>query len=162
MCRKYAGQHGNAARQPGLPYDVFSWISSAAINQLPALDSEDLTHLDLVSLSDDSPPPYPAVLAAPLVKPFEHPETTLPFSKSDIKILALVSEGQTLDSRFKDVRDAVSAGAKFKYQEHALVLCQSFETLVWESRNIAGVALVAIKGDPFFVRYFHEKNYLCF
>ncbi|KAF8555023.1 hypothetical protein OG21DRAFT_963179 [Imleria badia] len=97
---------------------------------------------------EESPPPYSAVVATPLLMPLEQPETALPFSHSDrlaIKIMALVSEEQTLDSRFKDIRDIASAGAKFEYQEHALILCQRFETLVWESRNIAGVALVAIR-----------------
>ncbi|KAI9572011.1 hypothetical protein HD554DRAFT_2326740 [Boletus coccyginus] len=78
------------------------------------------------------------------------PETTPPFSHSDrldVKILGLLSEGKTLDSRFKDARDVASAGAKFEYQETALNLCQRFETLVWESRNIAGIALVAVKGE---------------
>ncbi|KAF8129323.1 hypothetical protein EV363DRAFT_1338675 [Boletus edulis] len=118
-------------------------------------------------MSDESPPPYSAVAATPLVEwvpvlepptfdttrpnrtpVTESPEIGLPFSHSEpfaAKIRALVSEGQTLDSRFKDVRDVTSAGAKFEYQEPALILSQRFEALVWESRNIAGIALVAVK-----------------
>ncbi|KAF8437632.1 hypothetical protein L210DRAFT_3546577 [Boletus edulis BED1] len=118
-------------------------------------------------MSDESPPPYSAVAATPLVEwvpvlepptfdttrknripVAESPEIGLPFNHSDLfaaKIRALVSEGQTLDSRFKDVRDVASACAKFEYQEPALILSQRFEALVWESRNIAGIALVAAK-----------------
>jgi len=101
-------------------------------------------------MSDESPPPYSAVVATPLVHTpvTESPEIGLPFSHSEpfaAKIRALVSEGQTLDSRFKDVRDVASAGAKFECQEPALILSQRFEALVWESRNIASIALVAVK-----------------
>ncbi|KAG6375765.1 hypothetical protein JVT61DRAFT_2615 [Boletus reticuloceps] len=130
-------------------------------------------------MSDESPPPYSAVVATPLVEwvpvlepptfdttrqnrtpVTESPEIGLPFSHSEpfaAKIRALVSEGQTLDSRFKDVRDVASAGAKFEYQEPALILSQRFEALVWESRNIAGIALVAVKGDCLFRAYFRRE-----
>lgn len=52
-------------------------------------------------------------------------DTTLPFSHSDrlsVNILGLVSEGKTLDSRFKDICDVASAGAEFEYQATALSL----------------------------------------
>ncbi|KAH0830124.1 hypothetical protein J3R83DRAFT_1470 [Lanmaoa asiatica] len=104
--------------------------------------------LDFDFMSGESPPPYSAVVATPLLESLEAPDAELPFSHSDrlaIQILGLVSEGKTLDLRFKDVHDVASADATFEYQETALILYQRFETLVWESRNLAGIALVAVK-----------------
>ncbi|KAG9317998.1 hypothetical protein JVU11DRAFT_58 [Chiua virens] len=98
----------------------------------------------------ESPPPYSAVIATlkPLIELRSAPtDTTLPFSQSGqlaTKILALVSEGKTLDSRFKDIRD-VAMGVTFDSQTAAVSLRDRSEQLIWESRNIAGIALVAIK-----------------
>ncbi|KIK94665.1 hypothetical protein PAXRUDRAFT_827765 [Paxillus rubicundulus Ve08.2h10] len=96
---------------------------------------------------DESPPPYDAVVS-PVVQTPAHPATAAPFSFSPYfisEIQGLVPEGRSLDSRFKDIHDIVSAVATFEHQEPALVLSQTMNTLLWDSRHVAGVVLAALK-----------------
>ncbi|KAF8838122.1 hypothetical protein BDN67DRAFT_972035 [Paxillus ammoniavirescens] len=96
---------------------------------------------------DESPPPYDAVVG-PVVQTLGQLATATPFSFSPhfiSEIHGLVSEGKSLDSRFKDIHDIVSAVAAFEHQEPALVLSQTMNTLLWDSRHVAGVVLAALK-----------------
>ncbi|KIJ59858.1 hypothetical protein HYDPIDRAFT_117933 [Hydnomerulius pinastri MD-312] len=98
-------------------------------------------------MSDNNPPPYSLAVGPALQTPGEHPAAARPFNDSRrlaVEIQALILDGQSLDGRFYNMHNILSMTA-FESQESVLVFCQTFESLLWGSRQNASIALGAVK-----------------